>query len=181
MVKVNISKLDDLKKYNWGLGIEHEMHLFHTPKKSQTKNIVDFTLFDSETVVKKLIEEKDNSKIMLNYDEYNFLKSIPFETSGRRCNDKWVIETVPIKMPEFITNQPFCSISKNRDIKAMTREIITDKEKYYELMMLDKNTQELVKKYGELSEYPFGMTRYLKYSLDSKNGSYKFKKDLLVP
>lgn len=181
MVKVNISELDNLEKYNWGLGIEHEMHLFHTPKKSQTKNIIDFTLFDSDSVVKKLIEEKDNSKIMLNYDEYNFLKSIPFETSGRRCNDKWVIETVPIKMPEFITNQPFCSISKNRDIKAMTREIITDKEKYYKLMMLDKNTKKLVKKYGELSEYPFGMTRYLKYSLDSKNGTYKFKKDLLVP
>jgi hypothetical protein len=178
MIKENIN---DLKKYNWGLGVEHEMHLFHAPLKSKTKNITDFTLFDSESVVKKLIEEKDNSKIMLNYDEYNFLKSIPFETSGRRCNDKWVIETVPIKMPEFITNQPFCSISKNRDIKAMTRQIITYKEIYYKLMMLDKNTQKLVKKYGELSEYPFGMTRYLKYSLDSKNGKYKFKKDLLVP
>ena len=38
-------------------------------------------------------------------------------------------------------------------------------------MMLDKNTKKLVKKYGELSEYPFGMTRYLKYSLNNKNGS----------
>jgi len=172
--------IKELKKYNWGLGIEHEMHLFHFPLPSQ-KNITDFTLFDSESVVKKLIEEKDNSKILLSYDDYNFLKSIPFETSGRRCNNKWVIETVPIKMPEFITNQPFCSISKNRNILAMTREIIRDKEKFYKLMMLDKNTQKLVKKYGELSEYPFGMTRYLKYSLNNTNGKYKFKKNLLVP
>ena len=48
MVKTNISELNDLKKYNWGLGIEHEMHLFHAPKSSFKNTITDFTLFDSE-------------------------------------------------------------------------------------------------------------------------------------
>lgn len=172
---------EELNKYVWGLGIEHEMHLFHAPLMNQKKNITDFILFDSDTVSKRLMEEKDNSKIAINFDEYNFLKAIPFETSGRKCNDKSVIETVPIKMPEFITDHPFCSIPLKRDIKNMTREIIADKEKYYKLMMKDNNTKQLVKKYGELYEYPFGMTRYLKYSLNNKNGKYKFNKNVVVP
>ena len=93
---------------------------------------------------------------------------------------------VPVKMPEFITNKPFCSISNKRNIINMTREIIEDKEKFYELLKLDNRVKKLIKKYGELIEYPFGMTRYLKYSITNNKDTYKFEKnkygkDILVP
>jgi hypothetical protein len=174
---MNTSKdFKKLKDYNWGLGIEHEMHIFHTPKRS-TKNITDFTLFDSYSAVKRILEDKENSIIDISYDDYKFLKDIPFETSGRRCNEKWVIETVPIKMPEFITNHPFCSLEKDRDLKNMTMDIVKFKERFYNLLMKDKKTQQFVKKYGAFSEYPFGMTRYLKCPIGDKNGSYVFNKN----
>ena len=52
--------------------------------------------------------------------------------------------------------------------------------------MLDKYTQKLVKKYGEFSEHPFGMTRTLKCPISENKGTYKFEKDkkgndLLLP
>ena len=53
--------IKDLYNYTWGLGIEHEMHLFHKPIVKSTP-ITDFTLFDSYSVIQKLLEEKDNSK-----------------------------------------------------------------------------------------------------------------------
>jgi hypothetical protein len=175
-----------LYEYIWGLGIEHEMHIFHSPRSSK-ENIINFTLFDSYSAVQRILNEKQNSFIDISYDDYNFLKNeVPFETSGRRCNDKWVIKTVPIKMPEFITSYPFCSIEKNRDIKNMTKEIVESKKKFYKLLMLDKHTKNLVKMYGEFSEHPFGMTRTLRCPIPGNKGIYKFEKDkkgndLLLP
>jgi hypothetical protein len=175
-----------LEKYMWGLGIEHEMHVFHRPKFTEKKNIENFTLFNSEKVIEKLKDESENSKGVLTENDKEFLKTVPFETSGRKCNDEWVIKMVPIKMPEFVTNNPFCSIKLNRSLLNMTNEIILSKEKYFEILKKDKETNELIKKYGELSEFPFGMTRYLRYPINVKNNTYEFDKNkegktLLVP
>jgi hypothetical protein len=186
--KSSLSKINDLKKHVWGLGIEHEMHIFHKPKRTKN-NIKDFTIFNSYDFVQKILEEKENSSTTdLSYDDYIFLKDkVPFETSGRRCNDKWVIKAVPVKMPEFITFDPFCSIEKDRDIKNMTNDIVKEKERFYEILMRNKDVQKLVKKYGEFSEYPFGMTRYLKCPKSIKSDlSYSFENDkngnpLLLP
>jgi len=162
-----------LYDYKWGLGIEHEMHIFHKPQEDE-KNIEDFILFDSHSVIQRILEK--NNSINLSYDDVKFLKTVPFEMSGRKCNNVSVIERVPIEMPEFITDQPFCSIKDGRNIKNMTQEIVLSKKRFYDILMLDKNTQKLVKKYGEFSEYPFGMTRTLKYPIKEKDGKYIFKK-----
>ena len=180
-----MSKNKHLYDYKWGLGIEHEMHIFHTPQIIKGNKITECILFDSSTVIDKILEDKNNG-LNLSYDDYNFLKTVPFETSGRRCNNKWVIKTVPIKMPEFITDQPFCSLNDKRSITNMVKEIVKSKERFYKILMLDKNTQRLVRRYGELCEHPFGMTRTLKYPISDRNGTYIFEKtksgnDLLVP
>ena len=170
----------NLEDYIWGLGIEHEMHIFHKPNNNNSKKIKDFIIFDSHSVVEQILYEKENSKSNISYDDYNFLKSVPFETSGRRCNDKWVIHSVPVKMPEFITLFPFCSIKEGRDIKNMTLDIVEYKKRFYELVMKNIETKKLVKKYGELVEYPFGMTRYLKCPINIKNDTYIFNKNNLL-
>ena len=163
-----------LNKYVWGLGIEHEMHIFHKPLIKN--NIQDFILFNSEDAVKRLLD-KDNSN--LNEDDYKFLKTVPFELSGRKCSGVSVIQAVPIEMPEFITSDPFCSIPTNHNLINITQNIVLNKERFYKILMKDKITQELVKKYGSLSEYPFGMTRYLKCPLKIKNNKYLFEKNKL--
>jgi hypothetical protein len=180
-----MTKSNSLSDYTWGIGIEHEMHVFHMPKLSR-KNIIDFTLFDSYSVVQRILSENSNGKSNLTYDERELLKKIPFEVSGRRCNEEWVIKPVPIKMPELITFSPFCSIKNNRNLINFIEELKLYKKMFYNILMKDSNTQKLIKNYGILTEYPFGMTRYLKYPISQTNGKYLFEKDkngkdLLVP
>ena len=174
MSKKNI--ISELSKYDWGFGIEHEMHIFHNPRGS-IKNISDFILFDSKSAVDRIFADRESNKISLSDEDYHFLKAIPFELSGRKCNNEWVIERVPIEMPEFITNLPFCSLKKNRGILAMTNEIIKAKELFYKLLLKDKITKLLINNYGNMTEYPYGMTRYLKYPIKEIKGKYFFPKN----
>ncbi len=175
-----MNKTEKLENYNWGMGIEHEMHLFHSPKTDKN-NLKEVILFNSQEVVEKMLNSINNKKdTELTQDDYDFLKRIPFEWSGRQCDGKIVIKRVPIQMPEFVTEYPFCSIKKNRNLMIMTTEIKNDRIKFIELLRTNKNVVKLEQKYGKLMEHPFGMTRYLKYPKSSKNGVYKFEKDSLV-
>ena len=167
---------NNLESYTWGLGIEHEMHIFHKPKDNG-ENIEDFILFDAESTVLRLIQGKERGTVKLSDKEYEFLKDIPFELSGRVCNKVIVLERVPIKMPELITWQPFCSIKKNRSILNMVGDIKFITKKFFNILKKDKNANKLIKKYGELTTYPIGMTRHLKYSEINNKPYYKFKKD----
>jgi hypothetical protein len=176
----NSKKLLD---YTWGIGIEHEMHVFHKPKPTKN-NIKDFTLFDSFSAIQRLLSS--NNKNGLTSEEHDFLKTIPFETSGRICNQQWVIKPVPIKMPELITFSPFCSIQNDRNLRNFVKELQLYKKMYYNILLKDSKAKNLVNTYGDFTEYPFGMTRYLKYPIKEVNGKYLFEKDikgndLLVP
>ena len=171
-----------LKKYTWGLGLEHEMHLFHM-KKNRKTNITSFTLYDSELARRRLLDEvnlKDNVKITR--DDQKFLSEIPFEKTGRLCNGKWVIKRVPFDMPEFITDHPILGIpltnkDKSRSVSQMCAELISNKKRFLNLIQKEPITKKQVKKYGELQQYPFGMTSYLKYPEDSNSLKYDFRKD----
>ncbi len=44
-----------ISKYEYGLGIEHEMQIFHLPKYNKSK-INDFILFDSYSAVIRLLK-----------------------------------------------------------------------------------------------------------------------------
>jgi len=81
-------------------------------------------------------------------------------------------------MPEFVTDNPFCSIKNNRNIMNMTTEIINDKDRYIELLRRNKNVVKLERKYGKLVEHPFGMTRYLRYPIKKMKDKYIFNKEL---
>ena len=48
--------------YTWGLGLEHELHLFHIPKTNSKEGIKDIILFDSESAIKRLIEDAKKKK-----------------------------------------------------------------------------------------------------------------------
>ena len=148
------------EKYTWGIGIEHEMHLFHIPKSKN--KFCDIIAFDSESAVKRILQDYLKNKINLTKLEYDFLKSIPFELSGRTCNGIKIINKIPIKMPELITSYPFCSVNKYRVQRAM-EDIQTYKTNLIKILKKDKQTKELINKYGRIDEHPFGMSRYIKY------------------
>ena len=160
-----------LKDHTWGLGLEHEVHLFHRPYIKKNKHIEDFILFDSKPIVEKLLKDKRVSR-----KDKDFLSKIPFEPTGRKCNGKIVLKKTPVGMPEFITENPFSSLETGkRPIEYYCEELI-DKENHFKVLLerIDK-LKKLQAKYGEISQYPFGMTSYLKYSL-TDSIPYKFEK-----
>jgi hypothetical protein len=159
-------------KETWGFGIEHEMHIFHKP--SGAKPIQGFIIFNSEEVIERIVKDKENGSSILTDDEYKWLKTVPFETSGRLCNGQWVIQRVPFKMPEFITFNPFFD-TRIPSIENMVKVIIQTKLLFIEILMRDKKTQQLVKKYGELVEYPTGFSRHIYLPLGVEKGKYIFE------
>jgi hypothetical protein len=64
-----------LEKYTWGLGLEHEMQIYHEPKENQ-KNIKEYRMFDSFSVVNRILEEKQNSKLDISIDDFKFLHDL---------------------------------------------------------------------------------------------------------
>ena len=168
-------KIDKLKKYVWGFGLEHEMHIFHKPDYL-TPNIESFILFDGKSAVIRVAEQASEGKIKLKGSELEDLLEVPFEATGRRCNKKWVIKKVPFNMPEFITDHPINYIDSKRDIQNMCEELIYRKQNFLNILAKDKTTKEQIKKYGQLVEYPFGMTSYLKYPENPNSKVYRFKK-----
>ena len=165
------------KQYTWGIGIEHEMHLFHIPKNINNK-IADITVFDADSAVNRIFHNVKKNKLKLSKSDIQFLKSIPFELSGRTCNGKKVIDKIPIKMPELITSYPFCSVDKKR-VKEALDDINEYKKKLIKLLKKDDITKELIKEYGDIDEYPYGMCRYIKYG-KIKNNKYEFIKDKIT-
>lgn len=169
----------DKTQFTWGIGIEHEMHIFHIPDKkkvlSENNKIQDIIVFDSESAVKRIFNNYKKNKISLKKSDYDFLKGIPFELSGRTCNGKNVIEKIPIRMPELITSYPFCSVNKQR-VRLAIQDIKNYKKRLIRLLQKDDITRELIKKYGSLDQHPYGMSRYIKYG-KVKNNTYIFEKD----
>ena len=169
------------EQFTWGIGIEHEMHVFHKPDNKNKKylgendKIQSIIVFDSESVIKRILANYKKNKVYLKKSEYDFLKGIPFELSGRTCNGKKVIEKIPIRMPELITAYPFCSVNNTRTRRAIDY-IFNYKYKLIKLLKKDDIAKELIKKYGDLNQYPYGMSRYIKYGT-VKNNTYIFDKD----
>ncbi len=169
---INKKKLEEIQHLQWALGIEHEMQVFHVPKTKE--NIRDFILFDSKSATNRVIKLYEEGKIELTNGEYEYLKNMVFETSGRVCNKKFVIKPSPYEMPEFITWDPFCNYRKQRFMYHLVNGARVVKRRFFDLLMKDPLTKSLVDKYGELSEYPFGMTRYMSVPHSIDNGKYKF-------
>lgn len=169
-------------KYVWGMGLEHEMHLFHM-KKNRKTNITSFTLYDGELARNRLLDEINlKDKIKVGDEDFKLLSTIPFEKTGRLCNGKWVIKKVPFNMPEFITSMPITKITlskkdNGRDVRGLCEELIAQKNNFIDLIKKEPITRKQIKKYGELYQYPFGMTSYLKYPELSNSLKYDFAKD----
>lgn len=153
------------KLFTWGIGIEHEMHLFHIPNNN---NISEIIVYDAENAIKRIFNSVKKNKLKLSKSDIEFLESIPFELSGRTCNGKKVIDKIPIKMPELITSYPFCTTDKKRVKKAL-EDINEYKQKLIKILKKDEITKKLIKEYGDIDEYPYGMTRYAKYGKIKNN------------
>ncbi len=176
MKKAIENEVKRLSPYTWGVGIEHEMHLFHEPKKWDGDAIKDVILFDGESAMKRVMEAYKKGKLEMNDEEYKFIKSVPFESTGRLCNGQWVIKKVPFNMPEFITWEPFCNVRMDKTLDEYIDKLITGRRTFMNILSREPITREIIAKNGDLIQYPVSMTRYLKCPKDGSNPKYTFLK-----
>jgi len=163
------TKYKKLINYEWGVGIEHEVQFFHKPELT-SKNIESYIMFDGKPRIEELLKSGKLSIL-----DQEFLKTIPFEPTGRKCNGKIVLPKTPVPMPEFITDNPFNTLKNKRPIESYCEEIRDKEEKYIVLLKKNEKTNKLEEKYGLLYQYPFGVSNYFKYA-NNKSIPYKFDK-----
>jgi hypothetical protein len=165
------SRIKRLRKYTWGLGLEHEMQLFHKPLITTLKSnkpITEYIMFDSKKFLTDVLKNPTLSSI-----DKEFLEKIPFEETGRKCNGKVVLEKTPIMMPEIVTNDPFSSLeSGKRPIESYINEMRYKEDILIKSLLLNDKVVKLQDKYGALTQYPFGMSSYFRYPTSVKSGKY---------
>jgi len=164
------------REYVWGLGIEHEMQLFHIPKSGMKNANI---LFDSQestcfltgdhdesgscTKLRKTGEEyysppvKDRKLLLsrkdkLTTEEYKWLMATDWELTGRQATGckggRTILARTPVLMPELITGS-----HPNRTIESIQREIVFLEDKFIKLQMKNPVTRRKVAKYGPLKPH----------------------------
>lgn len=192
-------KMKKYKNYMWGVGAEHEMHLFHISKdRDIAKSNILFDSQESTCLLTHKKGKKESStgaccKVLKNmcyhqhpdiknklFDKYliqdkdvKWLKSIPWELSGRQSKGcKTIMKRMPILMPEIITGS-----HKNRTMESIHEELIFMEKKFIDLQMKNPYTREKVKKYGEIRQLPFGAIDTIKVPIKptSHLKTYKYQ------
>lgn len=165
-------KYQRLKEHRWGMGLEHETQFFHEPLLDNKKPINSFIMFDAKPSIHEVLKNGNISII-----EREFLSTIPFEPTGRKCNGKIVLKKTPVPMPEFVTGNPMSSLkSGKKPIEYYVQELQDKERLFYNLLNQSKRAKKLKDKYGSLVVYPYGMTNYMKYPKSEKGDVYKFEK-----
>ena len=163
----------------YGIGLEHEAHIFHLQKTD--KKITDDLLFNSTFPYFRILED---NKLKISKKDKKLLESIDLEPTGRKCNQKVVIEPSPFKMPEFISGNPLSQQIKEQSLTQTSKGIeyyikdLINKEYKYLLLLskYDTITNKQEQKYGSLTFHPFGMSNYISNPINSDSDTYKFKR-----
>lgn len=180
-----IEKFEQSKEpINWGLGVEHEMHLFHKGKGGMKNTNI---LFDSQENSCFLTGEKDpqgsckkmkgnnpfyspprkmlNMFLKLNNtklteEEKEIISYLDWELSGKQintCEYPMVLPRVRVLMPEFVTGN-----FKNRTIDSINNELSYLEDTYINLQMKNPIVKNKVKKYGKLVTHLCGSHNNIK-------------------
>ena len=190
--------------YDWGIGIEHEMQLFHIAK---TKNYSDITnsniIFDSQESTCYLTHLPSNKKEpkgacckgiknMCYYDHPKikplmpknkiiekkdriWLKQVPWELSGRKSSGCKPTEVIVGRIPVLMP-EIITSQHKNRSIESIVNELLFLEKKFIDLQMKNPHTKKKCQKYGEIRPLPFGSIANARVPLKPTmhNDEYRF-------
>lgn len=194
--------LDKFKKthesVNWGIGLEHEMHIFHKPNSGmKNANII----FDSQesscfisgdnhpqgackkmrnkpyfTPSKKILNmilRTDNEK--MTEEELDLIEYLDWELSGRQlsgCENKIILPRTPVLMPEIVTGN-----FRNRSIDSVNEELAYLEKLYLDAQMKNPFTKEKVSKYGNLVTHLCGSHNDIKVPIRPTitEADYQFK------
>lgn len=183
---INVKKLDKLK-YFWGIGVEHETHifLFLDETKGKDKKLKHYEVIDLENICKYLLNnwlhlknyhlkhiKSKNVKNLISEKiftdkNYNFIQEIlfrKFEKTGRKCNGKYVIKPLEdrhgnsINMPEFVSDEPF----KKYTFERYCNKILEQQNRFIAIISFHPQLRNKLMKGYNLYPFPYGMSNYIK-------------------
>jgi hypothetical protein len=192
--------VNDRTKY-WGIGVEHEMQLFHKASSGMKNTNI---IFNSQESTCFLTNEHDSccktrqkcndfteeakqyktKDFGLTDEEKRFIENTTWELSGRQVKncDKgeeitWLSKRVPILMPEIISTN-----FANRSIDSITKEIIKLEDHYVAIQMKNPHTKQKVADYGPLTTHLCGSNSEIlvpkQPTINSKE--YNFRKHKMI-
>jgi len=167
--------------YHWGLGIEHEYHLFHIKKNSS-----NYVIFNSQEAMCSISRYTSicctsNEDTLFNYPIKHICCDIKKnQTSVTGCwpeeNNKTIltkyeqnflknlepfeyggrplcpqIPRIPVNMVEIKTTN-----YKNRTITSLVNELIKKQDTFLRILNKNENTKQKVKIYGPLKQHLYG-------------------------
>ena len=185
----------------WGLGIEHEMQLFHKASSGMKNTNIMFNSQEStcfltnehDSCCKTKIKCNDFTKEASKYkkkdfgltdEEKRFIENTTWELSGRQvknCDKEkeitWLSKRVPILMPEIISTN-----FANRTIDSIWKEIIKLEDHYVAIQMKNPHTKQKVQKYGPLTTHLCGSSSEILVPIEPTINSkeYEFKTKRMI-
>lgn len=178
--------------YHWGLGIEHEYHLFHIKNKKKNSNYVIFDSQEAMCFISRYTSIccTSNEGVLFGDPIKHICCDIKKNhTSVTGCWPEENNKTILTKYEQnFLKNlepfeyggRPSCSQIpripinmveitttnyKNRTITSLVNELIKKEDTFLRILNKNKNTKQKVKIYGPLKQYPYGHIKKCKIPL----------------
>jgi hypothetical protein len=169
-------------EYIWAIGIEHETQMLYYP---YTQNVKDYEIMKLDVVCDYMLKNwsklhkfylkqpslNKDARLLVNtvftQKNFDFLQEIvirKFESTGRKCNGKWVIKPVhdknnkPVKMPEFVSDSPF----KKLPIETYCDQIIKQQNRFIGIIAFHPRLRKKMLRKSIPIAFPFGMSNYIK-------------------
>jgi len=169
-------------EYIWAIGIEHETQMLYYP---YTQNVKDYEIMKLDVVCDYMLKNwsklhkfylkqpglNKDAKLLVNtvftQKNFDFLQEIvirKFESTGRKCNGKWVVKPVhdknnkPVKMPEFVSDSPF----KKLPIETYCEQIIKQQNRFIGIIAFHPRLRKKMLRKSIPIAFPFGMSNYIK-------------------
>lgn len=174
-----------LENMTWGMGLEHETQFFYTPITARE------SIYPVDEIVIMMTQIPAQELLEYNYDikesDKELLEKIDFETTGRKCAGVTVLDQLkfnyagkqePLRMPEFITDNPFSTLKNKKTILNYCKQLIEKEIRYKHLIENIPYIRNFLNKYElNMNEYPFGMCSNLRIRKDYTTESPDLEKN----
>ena len=155
---------EKLKKMTWGMGIEHETQYFYAPMNDDhIYPLNEIVVIATQVPAQELLEYG----YTLKQSQKKLLENIPYEETGRQCSGMIVLDKLmfeyndeiqPLRMPEFVTEDPFSTLRNKKTIVDYCDQLIEKEIEFRNLIERVPDVSEFLEKYKlNMVQYPFGM------------------------
>ncbi len=196
---------EKLKNMRWAMGLEHETQFYFINKnpysvkgdavvcltKEYLEDILGTDLTEREyrnRLSATDIKEIDDvfEKIKSEDVQYNRLLDCVYEETGRKCGGKVVLSKLyyklknkykSLRMPEFITNNPFSTMNDRKDIEYYVNQLGNTEYTFEQYIVQHPILKRYLKQYDlKMIQYPFGMSSNIRVLDNYFNESNKLTK-----